>query len=86
MLLDGKYLDRTRFENVTGSECVKRYASPFITMGSGFAVLDAEHRYKYGYNGSNSVVGLDIGSGELLSNGPNHYDCEFQAIRTSQSH
>jgi hypothetical protein len=30
-LLDGKYLDRTRFGNVTGSECDARYGAFFVT-------------------------------------------------------
>jgi hypothetical protein len=30
-LLDGEYLDRTRFDNVTGSECDARYGAFFVT-------------------------------------------------------
>lgn len=38
MLLDGKYLDRTVWDNVTRAECIARYNAPFITSGHGFGV------------------------------------------------
>jgi hypothetical protein len=62
-LLDGKYLDRARFENVTGSECGARYRAPFITAGSGFGVLTAEYSRIYSAtNATNSVGQIYISS------------------------
>ncbi|KAF2181016.1 hypothetical protein K469DRAFT_793638 [Zopfia rhizophila CBS 207.26] len=66
-LLDGKYLDRTRFENVTGPDCVKRYTSPFITTGNGFGVPNAEFRNDFGLNASESLLFPWIGSGDFGS-------------------
>jgi hypothetical protein len=62
-LLDGKYLDRTRFENVTGSECDARYNAPFITVGSGFGVPTAEYnRLYFNLNASRTVGHVYISS------------------------
>lgn len=37
-LLNGRYLDRTAFENITDEECKLRYGAPFVSSGSGFGV------------------------------------------------
>lgn len=37
-LLEGKYLDNTKFENLTRDECVSKYNAQLITSGSGFGV------------------------------------------------
>lgn len=64
-LLDGKYLDPTRFENITGSECVARYTAPFITTGAGFGVPTLEWRSRHNLNVLDSVDTAQTGSGNL---------------------
>jgi hypothetical protein len=56
-LLDGKYLDHTRFENITGSECDARYNAPFITAGSGFGVPTAEQNKTFYVLNATKTVG-----------------------------
>ena len=38
-LLNGQYLNTSRFENISTTECLKRYSQTFITAGNGFAIL-----------------------------------------------
>jgi hypothetical protein len=62
-LLGGRYLDRTKFENVSGSECNARYNAPFITAGSGFGVPTADqNKLYYALNASKSVGHVYISS------------------------
>ena len=66
LLLDGKYLDRTRFENLTDSECVSRYIASFIVKGgAGFGVPTPEYRQVYGLNATSSLLRAESGSGQL---------------------
>jgi hypothetical protein len=75
-LLDGKYLDRTRFENVTGTECYTRYNAPFITTGSGFGVPTAEqNRLFFGLNATKTVGHVFIGSTGMMFNA-DKFDCK----------
>ncbi|KAJ4286430.1 hypothetical protein N0V90_013129 [Kalmusia sp. IMI 367209] len=64
-LLDGQYLDRTKFENITNNECVSRYNTPFITSGSGFGVPTPYYLDIYSINATNSFQYRKNGSGEL---------------------
>lgn len=66
LVLDDKYLDRTLFENITESECSKRYVASFITQGgAAFAVPTQEFRTIFGLNASNTLLRADSGSGNL---------------------
>jgi hypothetical protein len=66
-VLDGKFLDRTRFENLTGPDCSARYLTQtFITnAGTGFAVLDLTARDAPWLNTSGSLIASADGTGVL---------------------
>lgn len=80
-LLDGKYLDRTVFDNITGTECISRYTAAFITSGSGFGVPTAGYRKLNGMNANFSFLEQDMGSGDLYIQGweNREYDCKFRS-------
>lgn len=84
-LLDNKYLDRTAFENITGTECIARYTSSFISSGAGFGVPLPDFRKVYGLNATRSVLTAQSGSGELSLQSYNieGYSCKF-AISASE--
>ncbi|PVI03995.1 hypothetical protein DM02DRAFT_669382 [Periconia macrospinosa] len=41
LVLDGGYMNRTRFENITGAECISRYSAEFIASGVGLGVMSS---------------------------------------------
>jgi hypothetical protein len=61
-LLDGQYLDRSRFENISATDCFSRYTAPFIRAGNGFAVVPTVWSNDIYYN-NNSLRRVDRGSG-----------------------
>jgi hypothetical protein len=66
LVLDDKYLDRSLFENLTESECEKRYSASFITQGGTcFAVPTDKFRTQLGLNASNTLLRADSSSGYL---------------------
>lgn len=65
-LLDGKYLDRNLFENITGTECYKRYTSPFIVSGNGFAVPPPDQWESPSSYANSSLLRTSQGAGQLL--------------------
>ena len=78
LVLDGKYLDRTLFENITESECSKRYAASFITQGgAGFAVPTEDFRKIFGLNSSNTLLRADSRSGDLEIKSFNGVDIKY---------
>jgi hypothetical protein len=64
-LLNGQYLEPSKFENLTNDECKSRYNSQFITSGSGFGVPVPEEREKLGISASNSFHEYWAKSGEF---------------------
>jgi hypothetical protein len=66
-VLNGQYLNRTRFENITAAECYRRYTLPFIRAGYGFAVVPTEVVCidPYGNNPNGSLLQSDEGAGKL---------------------
>jgi len=83
-LLHGQYLNRTAFENITGTECVSRYNAQFISSGSAFAVpmpgtLSGPPR-------NNSLVASTFGIGQFIDGvWPNKYSCEWPHSRAAPS-
>jgi hypothetical protein len=67
LVLDGKYLDGTIFENLTGPDCNARYLTQtFITnAGTAFAVLDLGVRDAPWLNTSGSLIASADGTGVL---------------------
>ena len=87
LVLNDKYLDRTLFENITESECSKRYAASFITQGgAGFAVPTEEFRTIVGLNASNTLLRADSRSGDLdiksFDGIDAKYSCKFLVLYT----
>jgi len=79
-LLDEQYLNVSRFENISATECFGRYTSPFIRAGNGFAIVTTDGSYNK-YNNS-SLLDVDGGSGEL-DFGPafiTNISCKFTLI------
>jgi hypothetical protein len=67
LLSNGNYLNRTRFENITATECNRRYAAPFITSGNGFRVRrpgDGTISNMVGHRGYGELIQY-MGSGEF---------------------
>lgn len=63
-VLDGQYLNQSRFENVTGQDCIKRYSAMFASGGSAFAVVSPDEMRIVGAR-NGSFHGESVGNGEL---------------------
>jgi hypothetical protein len=63
-LLDGQYLDRSRFENISAADCYNRYIAPFIRAGNGLAVVPTVIFSNENYYNS-SLLYTDSGSARL---------------------
>jgi hypothetical protein len=79
-LLDEQYLDASRFENISATECFSRYTSLFIRAGNGFAVVPIAS--SNGYDNS-SLVDVVGGTGQLEFGNDFITDisCKFTPIR-----
>jgi hypothetical protein len=85
-VLDGKYLDRAIFDNLTESECVSRYTAPFITSGAGFGVPTPESRQEFSLNASFPFGFEKQGSGDLrIKSRGIEYACELRQLLPSCS-
>jgi hypothetical protein len=73
-LLDGRYLDRTIFHNLTSDECVSRYHAAFVTSGNGYGIMNKTTEPGVPYLNAAS------GSGELVSN---NYSPLFKSLQVS---
>ncbi len=47
LLLNGQYLNRTTFANITTKECQTRYSAQFIKTGPGFGVVNSTSESQY---------------------------------------
>ena len=86
-LLDEQYLNTSRFENISTTECSKRYSQTFIRVGNGFAVVPTEpsnaniHKYN-----NDSIVEFFAGTGQLgVSFNSTDVMCKSTMIRCYQS-
>lgn len=52
LVLDGKYLDRTLFDNLTSAECLSRYKANFLTSGNCFGVPTPDYQARLNLNAS----------------------------------
>ncbi|KAH7379514.1 hypothetical protein BKA66DRAFT_466175 [Pyrenochaeta sp. MPI-SDFR-AT-0127] len=66
LVLDGKYLDQSRFYNLTKAECMAHYGGPFITdVGAGFAVITPSWRESIGLNATETLALIQEGFGDF---------------------
>jgi hypothetical protein len=65
-LLDGRYLDRNLFHNLTKENCMNHYSKNFITdFGAGFAVITPELRETMGVNATDTLALVTEGVGNI---------------------
>lgn len=62
-LLNGQYLDPTKFENLTANECKLRYNTPLVESGTGFGVPIPSDLKMYGLGPTNSFQNSKNSSG-----------------------
>lgn len=79
-LLEGQYLNRTRFENLTGEECFKRYSSDFITGGSVFAVPTPAWSSS---SRNDSYLGFQVDTGGLMRKNTSNVSRDASIFQTS---
>jgi hypothetical protein len=82
-LLNGQYLNTSRFQNISVTECTSRYTSPFIRAGNGFAVIQTV-RSSSSYLNASFVLGTTEGP-QAFEFGLdkfklNDYSCEFITV------
>jgi len=78
-LLDGQYLNRTAFENITDKECRSRYNAEFIQVGSGIGVFNLSLEDNMLPN--SSIKSIAFGFGRLVQEKfdfiPQNFSCKW---------